>query len=117
MAERKLRSRKRKFSKGKRIAISDLVYVQLDSARRIGRQRPLSWDAYLRRIVGLADRKGRKQGLVEGMLETTTGLFVLRLNDTAWSELEEVAFKLATEIARKKQMRTISPPLKMREIR
>lgn len=117
MAERKLKSRKRRFSKGKRIAISDLVYAQLDSARRIGRPKPLSWDAYLRRVVGLQDRKGRKQGLVEGMLETTTGLFVLRLNDTAWSEVEEVAFKLATEMARKTQRKTISPPIKMRELR
>jgi hypothetical protein len=117
MSERKLKSRKRKFSKGKRIAISDLVYAQLDSARRTGRPRPLSWDAYLRRICGFPNRKGQSQALVEGMLETTTGLFVLRLNGTTWSDVEEVAFKLATEMARKNNRRTISQPLKMRELR
>jgi len=112
MSERKLASRKRKFSKGHAIRVSDAVYAVLDKQRH-GK----SWDGMFRRMLGLPDRKGITQPLVEGMLETTTGLFVLKLGDTTWPELEETAFKLAASIAEKRKLRAAQTPLRMRELR
>lgn len=109
--ERKLRSRKRRFSKGRRIAISDLVYDTLNRSRRC------SWDTLLRRMLGLADRNGDAQPLIEGMLETTSGMFMLKLPGGTWSELEETAYKMADQIARKRRMMKLSPPIRMREVK
>lgn len=112
MSERKLVGRRRKFSKGKAIRVSDLVYDFLDKQRR---QR--SWDEFFRRMFGLPDRKGVSHPLVEGMLETTTGLFLLKLESTSWEELEQTAFRMAESIARKKQLKSATVPLRMREAR
>lgn len=116
-AERKLINRKRKFSKGQLLRVSDAVYAALNIKRvghtqRTGR----SLDATLRRMLGLPDRNGRPQPLIEGMLETTTGLFILKLGAT-WGEVEETTYKLAHAVAQKRKMRAISPPVRMREIR
>lgn len=112
MSERKLGNRKRRASKGKAIRVSNLVYETLDMSRR---QR--SWDCMFRRMLGLPDRAGRNQALVEGMLETTTGLFLLKLEQTAWPELEETAFKMAEAARRRNKQPTVSAPLRMRELR
>jgi hypothetical protein len=112
VSERKLKSRKRRFSKGRRIAISDFTFAEL-SKQLHGR----SWDAFMRRMFGLPDRKGREQQLVEGMLEVTTGTFILRLADTTWEEVELTANKFAEVAARKKQLRTYAPAIRMREVR
>ncbi len=112
MFERKLPTRKRKFTKGKAVRVSDLVYSTLDK-KRYGK----SWDAMFRRMLGLPDRRGVILPLVEGMLEVMTGIFVLKLEGTSWSEVEETAFKLADAVAKKKDLPTYRPPLKMRELR
>lgn len=113
MSERKLPSRKRKFSKGRAIRVSDLVYDTLN-VQRYGR----SWDTMLRRTLGLPDRRGNAQPLVEGMLEVLTGTFILKLNGTTWEELEQTTARLAVHAARKWQKPTDPPPaLRMREIR
>lgn len=111
MAERKLPARKRKFSKGSAIRVSDLVYANLDKGRR-GR----SWDSFFRKLFGLPDRLGNEQPLCEGMLETTTGLFLLKLPGTTWNELEETAYKAAHNAAAQKQSKRIEKPLRMREV-
>lgn len=118
MSERKLPSRRRKFTKGRAIRVSDLVFKTLEASRRqrgLPEARIRSWDATMRRMLGLPDRTGRTQPLVEGMLEVTTGVFLLKLEGTSWPELEETAFKLATKIAEKKKMVKIAPPIRMRE--
>ena len=112
MSERKLRARKRRFSKGRRIALSDLVFEALSKQLR-GR----SWDAFFRHVFGLPNRKGVAFPLVEGMLEVTTGTFILKLKDATWPETEETANKFAEVAARKKQLKTYAPALRMREIR
>lgn len=111
--ERKLANRRRKFaSKGKAIRVSDFLYETLDK-RRHGR----SWDYYLRKLLGMPDRKGNEQALIEGMLETTTGIFLLKLPETSWSKLETATYKLAENMRLKKKLRTLSPPIRMRETR
>lgn len=108
--ERKLRNRKRRASKGRAIRASDLVYDTLDSARR-GR----SWDALLRRMLGLPDRAGNPQPLVEGVLEVHSGAFLLR-GESSWKQVEEQATKMAVRIAQNKNVRC-ELPVKMREVR
>lgn len=70
----------------------------------------------MRRMLGLPDRKGRPQPLIEGMLEVMTGLFILKLEGTSWTELEETAFKLADQVARQRKVK-VSAPLRMKELR
>ena len=119
MAERALPVRKRRFGKGREIRLSTLVFDALDAERRRGvkADKLRSWDSFMRRFLGLPDRVGRTQPLIEGMLETTTGIFILRMNDVPWSELEQTTFRLADAVARRKKMRTPSTPIKMRQIR
>ncbi len=115
MSERKLRNRRKRFSKGRAIRVSDLVFDTIDKARKSGGHRT-SWDCFMRRMLGLPNRAGVTQPLVEGMLEATTGIFVLKLGETSWAELEETAYKLADRIARTKKI-TMQQPLRMREMR
>lgn len=117
MSERKLPTRRRKFSKGKAIRISDLVYDTLDAGRARSKHRPYSWDSLLRRMLGLPDRSGRTQPLVEGILETTTGMFVLKMQNVTWDEIEELAYKVAHTAMMRKKAKAISPPIKLREFR
>ncbi len=118
MAERKLPSRRRRASKGEAIRVSDLVYAELDQARRLGlnKHKMRSWDAQLRRMLGLPDRQGRPQPLIEGMLEVHSGMFILRLKGATWLEVEEAAFKLADSVARRKKLNPVQP-IRMRELR
>lgn len=109
--ERKLRNRKRKFPKGYAIRVSDLVYETLNKERR-----KRSWDTFLRCLFGLPDRAGNSQPLVEGMLETMTGKFLLRLPDETWRKLREDAYEIAILAAAKRNVKMVSKPLRMREI-
>lgn len=111
MSERKLRNRKRRASKGRAIRVSTIVYAHLDKARR-GR----SWDAYLRKLFGLPDRAGNNQPLIEGCLEATTGIFVLRLAGATWPEVEETAWKIAHRAAMKQKSKRTQAPIRMREL-
>lgn len=120
MAERVLKSRRRKASKGQLIRVSDLVYGTLDQARRRrgikNTARVMSWDEFFRRTLGLPDRSGTGQPLVEGMLEVHSGAFILRMPDTPWKEIEELAFKIAERNATKAR-KVRQAPLRMREMR
>lgn len=118
MAERVLKVRRRKASKGQLIRVSDLVFDTLDRARRNGVHKDLvrSWDEFFRRMLGLPRRDGKVQPLVEGMLEVHSGAFILRLPGTEWRELEELAFKLAERNAKKARV-VRQAPLKMKEAR
>ena len=109
MAEKKLRNRKRIFTKGKAIRVSDFVYEKLGKGR--GR---ISWDCWLRKLHGLPDRDGRAQRLIEGMVEVTTGMFLLKLDSASWDELEETAWKLAHKAAAKRKTR-VEAPIRLRE--
>ena len=111
MAERKLRSRRRKSTKGKEIRISNLVYSTLNKYRK-----GHSWDALFRKLLGLPDRAGNEQPLVEGMLETMTGKFFLKLPDIKWDKLEEDAYEIAILTAARRGAKRVSRPLKMREL-
>lgn len=111
VSERKLVNRKKRFSKGRAVRVSDLVYETLDKQRR-GK----SWDVLFRKLLGLPDRAGNPQTLVEGMLEATTGMFLLKLPGATWSELEETAYKIAHKAAERKRSKRIEKPLRMREL-
>ena len=111
MSERKLKNRRRRAPKGKLIRVSNLVYETLD-----GQRRSRSWDALMRRMLGLPDRAGNPQPVAEGMLEVHSGVFLLKLPDATWREVESVAVKMAERIASKKKVR-LELPVKMREIR
>lgn len=111
MVERKLRNRRKRMSKGKAIRVSDLVYNTLNKSRA-GR----SWDCLFRRLLGLPDRAGNEQILVEGILETTTGRFMLRDPDVKWVDLEADAFEIAITNAARSGAKRVSRPLRMREL-
>lgn len=112
MAERKLpaRRKRRKMNRGKSIRVSDLVFTTLNQIRH-GR----SWDSLMRKQLGLPDRAGNDQILVEGMLETMTGKFFLK-HDMTWEALEEIAYEIAIVTAAKLKLKRVSKPLKMREL-
>lgn len=111
MSERKLKSRKKKASKGKSIRVSDLVYETLNKSRH-GR----SWDNILRKMLGLPDRAGNDQILIEGMLEVMTGKFFLKTPGQSWEKIEEDAYEISILTAAKFNSKRISKPLKMREL-
>lgn len=111
MAERKLPVRRRKFPKGKAIRVSNLVFDTLDK-QRYGK----SWDYLFRRLLGLPDRAGNAQTLIEGILETMTGKFFLRQHEVEWSKLEEDAYEVAILTAAKRNEKRVSRPLRMREL-
>lgn len=119
MAERKLKSRRRRrANKGKIIRVSNLVYDTLEVQRTTGvhKDKVKSWDCYLRRMLGLPDRNGKPQLLVEGVLEAMSGTFILKYTDATWSEVSEIAYKMADQIARKRKVR-MEVPVRMREVR
>lgn len=111
MAARKLAGRRKRASKGRIIRISDLVYETLNAERH-----SRSWDSFLRKMLGLYDRAGREQPLIEGMLDTVTGRFFLRGVDVDWQELENKAYESAILAAATMKIKRISKPLRMREI-
>lgn len=111
MAERKLPIRRKRASKGAVIRLSDRIYNLLDIQRR-GR----SWDSLFRRLLGVEDRAGNPQPLIEGVLETSTGKFLLRHVDTTWEKLEEDAYEIAILEAAKAKSKRISKPIRMREL-
>lgn len=110
--ERKLPSRRRrKANKGRILRVSNFVYDTLDKLRR-----NQSWDSTLRKHFGLPDRLGNTQFLVEGVLETMTGAFFLKLPETTWESLEERAYEIAIVTAAKRATKKVSRPLRMREL-
>lgn len=111
MAERKLQSRRRRADKGKSIRVSTALFKIIDKSRR-GK----SWDSFFRILFGIPDRAGNEQPLIEGMLETMTGRFFLKLPDKPWDKLEEDAYEIAIMTAAKRGAKRVSRPLKMREL-
>lgn len=112
--ERKLRSRKRKFSKGKAIRVSDIVFQTLDAAR--GEQ---SWDLFMRRMLGIPDRAGGVQPLIEGVIETLTGKFLLKTPAQDWEDLTQTAYEqgfIAAARQRDKRIRYVPKPIRVREL-
>lgn len=112
MADRALKARKRKASKGRHFRVSDLVYGVLDKQRN-GR----SWDVMLRQMLGLPDRSGRPQPLVEGVLEIYSGTFILKSAEVPWADAEEIAGRIAKTVELKKQLKYYDKPVRMRELR
>jgi hypothetical protein len=108
--ERKLKGRRRKFPKGRIVRLSNLVYETLDKQRR-----SRSWDAFFRRMLGLPDRHERPQPLVEGVLETMTGKFFLKVPGATLAKLEEAAYEVAFRTAAREKAK-LSAPIKMREM-
>jgi len=115
--ERKLASRRRKVSLGRVIRVSDAVYDLLNASRG-----KLSWDCIMRRTLGLPDRYGTHCRLIEGMLEPTSGMLILRLNGVSWEELEQVVQRLTllSQYRRPTMRGDVVPaslrPVRMREI-
>ena len=106
MNEIALRNRKRKkASKGKPIRVSDLVYNTLNSQRL--NKRSLSWDAFMRIILGLPNRKGEVKPLLEGWLEVNSGQFYLNEKD---------ANGAAVVLMAKKKTKKYLKPIRMREV-
>lgn len=112
MAERKLPNRKRKSNPGRVIRVSKPVYDLLEKGRA-GR----SWDLYIRHTLGLPDRAGNKQPLLEGLLEPTTGRLFLKFSHITWETLEEDAYEVAFIAAAKQKLKRVGRPIRMREVR
>ncbi len=70
----------------------------------------------MRRMLGLPDRKGNDQVLIEGYLETTTGRFLLKQPGTSWQRIEESAYEIAILEAARKKTKRVSKPIRLREI-
>lgn len=102
MAERVLRNRRRKASKGKLIRVSDEIYALLNRNRSRA-----SWDCLLRRIFGLPNRKGEPQPLLIGWLEVNTGQFYLE---------EAEARGASVMVSAKAKTKKFRQPIKMREV-
>jgi len=98
-----LPSRKRKASKGKPIRLSDEVRGVLEKKRQ-GR---MSWDALLRKMLGLPDRKGVVQPLIEGWLEVNSGLFFFEEADARGASVVAAA---------KTKSKKVKQPIRMREV-
>ncbi len=109
--ERKLKNRRKRANKGRVIRVSTLVYETLDKQRL-----KKSWDWLFRRLCGLPNRAGDSQTLVEGMLETMTGKFFLKVPGLSWGQLEEDAYEVAIIAAAKRKTKNVSRPLRMREL-
>lgn len=109
--ERKLRNRKKKASLGRVIRVSDPVYETLNVQRR-GR----SWDWLMRRLLGLPDRAGNEQRLVEGVLEVLTGKFFLKEPSIAWGSVEQDAYEVGFVAAAKQNRKYVPKPIKLKEL-
>lgn len=108
MAERILKNRKRrKASKGQLIRVSDAVAHTLSKTYARDNNRNLSWDVVLRRLLGLPDRKGMPQGLVEGYLEVNTGKFYFDAAEARGA---------AVVAAAKAKTKRLKQPIFMREV-
>ena len=119
--ERPLPNKKRKpANQGRVIRVSTLVYDTLNELRTVREGRELyrtrSWDKTLRALLGLPDRRGRPQPLIEGMLEVATGLFLLKLPQTPWEDLERLTYKIATTKLRRERVTKTMRPIRMREL-
>lgn len=110
-SERKLRNRKKKASLGRVIRVSDLVYETLDAQRK-----RRSWDYHLRRLLGLPDRAGNEQVLIEGVLEILSGKFFLKEPSIAWGDVEQDAYETGFVAAAKLKRRYVPKPIKLREL-
>lgn len=111
MAVRKLPNRRKRATKGRVIRISDQVYKVLDEQRK-----RKSWDSFIRKLLGLEDRQGNSQRLIEGMVETVTGKFILKDDHITWEKLEEKAYEIGILAAAKMKLKRIDKPLRMREL-
>lgn len=116
MARRKkkrkvLKNRKRNWSPGKVIRVSDEVYAFLDSERL-----KQSWDVHMRKLLGIPDRSGNKQPLLEGVLETSTGKFFAKNKEMDWETMVQDAYEVSIIEAAKKKKRCAEKPRRMREL-
>lgn len=105
MAEKVLRSRRKRASKGRVIRISNDVFAYLNK-RRLNNSK-LSWDEYFRLTNGLPDRQGVIQPLLEGWLEVSTGKFYFDEAD---------ANGAAVMVAARAKTKKGHKPIKLREV-
>ena len=109
--ERKLPSRKKKFPKGHAIRISDFLFKILDKSRN-----RKSWDTFFRIQFGLPDKNGVAQPLIEGILETLSGKFILKMPEAKWEKLIEDAYEVAFFAAAKRKVKRVPKPIRLREL-
>jgi hypothetical protein len=76
----------------------------------------MSWDRLLRRILGIPDRNGESQLLIEGYLELMTGRFFPKMHGMSWSALRADAYETAIMEAARRQTKKVAKPIRMREI-
>ena len=108
--EKVLRGRKRKkASKGEAVRLSDAVIAYLN---RQNNNRGLSYDALMRKLFGLPDRKGASQRLIEGYLIPASGAFHLRTKDYTEADANGDAIIAAA----KKKSKKVHAPILMREV-
>ena len=94
--------------------MSDHVFTELNKMQPVIKKK--SWDSILRKLLGLPDRQGNKQILIEGVLETITGQFLLKESRRAWNTLETDAYEIAFFAAAKRKLKQVPKPIKMREL-
>ena len=104
--------RRKKATVGQVIRVSDVVHAELMEKRSSNQ----SWDVFFRKMLGLPDRYGKQQNLIEGVLEVISGKLLLKVPGKTWDILEEDAYEIAFLTAAKRGMKKISRPIKMREI-
>lgn len=110
MAARRLRSKRKKRPEGRAVRLSKLALDYVETRRQGYR----SFDAWFRKQFGLPDWRGNPQPLVEGMLEVTSGRFILKTSD--WASVEAEANGAAVVEAAKLKTKRVRKPLRMREI-
>ncbi len=104
MAEKVLRSRRRrKASKGRVLRVSDDVFAYLNRKRA-----KRSFDCLFRTLLGLPDREGIPQPLLEGWLEITSGRFFFNAAEARGE---------AVMAAARAKSKSVNKPLKMREVK
>jgi hypothetical protein len=111
MSERKLAIRKKKNPKGRIVRVSNDVFNVLNRRR----PKDMSWDSFMRKMLGLPDRSGNPQNIVEGYLEVTTGRFLPLTPDKNWRTLAEEAYEIAIVAAAKRGTSKVHKPIKLRE--
>ena len=111
MRKLKARKRRKRHITGKPVRLSNELLSYLD--RRIRGSR--SYDAYLRKVFGLADWQGEPQPLIEGCLEVSTGQFFSKEQDS-WDEVEATANGAACVAKVALKLKKVPKPIRLREI-
>jgi len=69
----------------------------------------------MRKVLGIPDRAGNEQRLVEGVLEVLTGKFFLKEPTIAWGKVEQQAYETGFIAAAKQRRKYVPKPIKLKE--